>query len=296
MAFFNKQGTLWKSLLNLSGQRSQLDPLDSLHNAAAANRVLIAEESVRPSLRGVLAIKIRMASLIKFDNGHQTGGFFVEFSIRSLVKRTQVAQNNEGILKWDQTKHFPIALVRNPKHPYNMLSIRLFSYDAKSSTDVSEVGSLSFHLHDIIKANPIAGTYDLWNANIQVGDIDLEFTFSYGSFGYGYSPQLREEDMSPEEIVTYSLFPRVIPRRDQREPEDPVMVVCATPHPRFIHFKEKVYLSYGREIREQLEEVAETMYRPDMLEQEMSDFEQVRDEVGNFFPRIHRTSSDTFAS
>ncbi|KAJ3197345.1 hypothetical protein HDU67_003750, partial [Dinochytrium kinnereticum] len=144
--------------------------------------------------------------------------------------------------------------------------------------DLTEVGSVSFHLHDVMKASPIAGTYDLWNENIQVGDIDLELTFNYGRFGYGYSYQLDEEDITAEEQVQYSLLPRILPPRDQREPEDAVMVVCATPHPKFIPFKEEVHLSYGKEIKEALEEAAELSYKPSAFVKEMSNFEQARDQ------------------
>ncbi|TPX74013.1 hypothetical protein CcCBS67573_g04720 [Chytriomyces confervae] len=284
MAFFDKNSHLWKELLNGNRDKKDEEERDSLHSAAKINRVLSAEESVRPSLRGVLSVKIRMVSLIKFDSSPQganptcTGGSHCTVTIRNLVKRTQVAQNNMGILKYDQTKHFPIQITRNRRHPYNMLKIELLSYSPNSTTHIVNVGSVAFHLHDIIRANPIAGTFDLWNDHMQVGDIDLEFTFSYGTFGYGYSPQLKEEDETAEEIVTYSLFPRVTPRRELREQDDPVMVVCAVPHPPFVNFKEKVHLSYGREIREQLESAAEGMYKPDVFEREMSAFDQVREE------------------
>ncbi len=38
--------------------------------------------------------------------------------------------------------------------------------------------------------SPIFGSYDLWNNELFVGTIDLEITFNYGMFGYGYSNQV----------------------------------------------------------------------------------------------------------
>jgi len=38
--------------------------------------------------------------------------------------------------------------------------------------------------------SPIFGSYDLWNNELFVGTIDLEITFNYGMFGYGYSYQV----------------------------------------------------------------------------------------------------------
>ncbi|KAJ3107645.1 hypothetical protein HDU97_003639 [Phlyctochytrium planicorne] len=152
-------------------------------------------------------------------------------------------------------------------------------------------------------ASPIAGSYDLWNENVQVGDIDLEITFNYGRFGYGYSyqvensfgqnaaytkNQLEEEDVKPEEQVQYSLFPRILPPRDQREPDEAVMVVCATPHPKFIPFKEPAYLSYGKDIRDALEEASDLQYKPTAFVKEMSPFEKVRDQYYAISDRVSR--------
>ncbi|KAJ3312701.1 hypothetical protein HDU76_002828 [Blyttiomyces sp. JEL0837] len=181
----------------------------------------------------------------------------------------------------------PALVIRNKRHPHNLFKIELITFDA-SQNHGREIGSVSFHLHDVIKATPIAGTYDLWNDNIQVGDIDLELTFSYGSFGYGYSYQLKEEDITNVEQVQYSLLPRVTPRRDQREPNEVVMVVCATPHPNYIPFKEPMYLSYGKEIQEVLEEARDQTYTPVAFKREMSKFQNVRDEYFSTPDRVAR--------
>ncbi|KAJ3292885.1 hypothetical protein HDU79_000983, partial [Rhizoclosmatium sp. JEL0117] len=238
---------------------------------------------------GVLSVKVRMASLIKFEkNAIDMGGSYCSVTIRNLVKRTQVVQNIAGILKWEQIKHFPIQILRNRRHPYNLVKIELFGYSPSNTAEVIPIGSVSFHLHDILSANPIAGTYDLWNDHIQVGDIDLEFTHTYGSFGYGYSPQLKEDDLKPDEIITYSLFPRVIPSREKREPEHQVMVVCANPHPSYINFKERVYLSYGKEIKEVLEDMADEMYQPVLFEKEMGANDEIRNEYFSTTDRFAR--------
>ncbi|KAI8834674.1 hypothetical protein BC829DRAFT_69960 [Chytridium lagenaria] len=231
---------------------------------------------------GVLGVKIRSACLIQYDSVlHTNTNTFCAISVRSITRRTRVVQNIEGTLKWDQIKHFPVPIVRNRRHPYNLIKIVLHSFEANNPDHLTELGSVSFHMHDVMKASPIAGTYDLWNENVQVGDIDMELTFNYGRFGYGYSYQLEEEDATAEEVVQYSLLPRIIPPRDQREPDEAVMVVCATPHPKFIPFKEVVHLSYGKEIKEVLEEASEHAYKPSALVKEMGSFEKIRDTVGS---------------
>jgi hypothetical protein len=111
--------------------------------------------------------------------------------------------------------------------------------------------------------------------------------------------QLKEEDITLTELVQYSLLPRVIPRRDQREPDEAVTVVCATPHPKYIPFKEPVYLSYGKEIKEALEEAREEMFLPTSFMKEMDRFEEIRDEVniqpGISYPALAITLFDSIS-
>ncbi|KAI9328187.1 hypothetical protein DFJ73DRAFT_862078 [Zopfochytrium polystomum] len=279
MTFFERKG-IWKSLLELDDQKRESGKPPSLDDAAAVARFLGAEEEVRPVLHGVLSVKIRTATLIKFDRfSARPTSSQCQISIRNVTKKTRLVEDQQGTLRWDQIKHFPICVVRNFRHPYNLLKIELSVFESASSMDGYVVGSIFFHLHDIIKANPIAGTFDLWDENFQVGDIGLELTFTYGHFGYGYSHQLQEDDTNSIETVQYSLLPRITPRRDQREPEESVMVVCATPHPSFLPFKEKAYLSYGKDIRKALEEAEEAAYDPDYFRKELGSFDAARDEV-----------------
>ncbi|KAJ1563212.1 hypothetical protein HK405_004697 [Cladochytrium tenue] len=184
----------------------------------------------------------------------------------------------------------PSLVVRNKRHPHNLLLIELLTSDPTSSPDepMTIIGSVLFHIHDLIKASPITGIYDLWNESVQVGDINLEITFSYGVFGYGYSHQLREEDTSAVETVQYSVFPRLTPRREQREQDDPVLVVCAVPHPPFVPFTEEVYLSYGKDIRSVLEDAKEAAYQPEVLQNALSSIESIRDEVGAVYSTVAR--------
>ncbi|KAJ3188106.1 hypothetical protein HK101_009200 [Irineochytrium annulatum] len=307
MTFFEKNRvSIWQSLLELDqSEEPQVDESSpSLDDAANVTLMLNDEECVRPALHGVLSAKIRVATLVHFDRAYfvqfvafltrraeiviNNSNNFCSLSVRNLVKRTRVCKNEKGLLKWDQIKHIPLAIVRNRRHPYNLFKITVWNFEANKPTELKEIGSVSFHLHDIIKASPIAGTYDLWNDHMQVGDIDLELTFNYGRFGYGYSYQFKEEDVTPEELVQYSLLPRIVPPRSQREPDEAVMVACATPHPKFIPFRERVYLSYGKEIQDALEEARDQCYRPNTFVKEMSKFETVRDEYFAMPDRVAR--------
>ena len=88
-----------------------------------------------------------------------------------------------------------------------------------------------------------------------VGSIALELTFHYGTFGYGMSQQLLDEDYSAEELIQYSLLPRINPDTDHCEPKEIILKTQAVPHPEFIPFEQKVYLSYGKDLQSQLTEL-----------------------------------------
>lgn len=274
--------SLLKSLATLAGSDSDLDEIreTSLDDISAVQRYLTAEECVRPALHGAFSIRIRSANLFNDDDSQtsiQTNNF-CKITIRNLKKKSRVVPNVQGTLTWDQIKHFPVTVVRNRRHPFNLIMIQLFCSEAHDVDSEFEIGSLAFHLHDIITASPICGRYDLWKDDVLVGDIGLELTFNYGIFGYGYSSQLQEDDMKPDELTQYSQLPRINPTRDTCEFGRNTMAVTATPHPSFIKFNEEISLSYGKEIVGLLEKVKESMYRPKSLEEEMGDYSKIRDE------------------
>lgn len=130
---------------------------------------------------------------------------------RNYSRKSKVLLNENGVLTWNEIHHFPVTIITEIMHPFNAIKISLVGFSAQRPDVTAIVGQVSFHIHDIIKAAPISGTYFLWNNNSQIGNLDVEITYSYGRFGYGYSYQLKEEDANPSEKVNYSLFPRINP-------------------------------------------------------------------------------------
>ncbi|KAG5462605.1 MAG: hypothetical protein BJ554DRAFT_4453, partial [Olpidium bornovanus] len=105
-------------------------------------------------------------------------------------------------------------------------------------------------------------TYDLWDDTLLVGEINLEVTFNYGEFGYGYSVQMLEPNVEADDLVRYSLFPRINPMPDETDFESHVLQVKAVAHPSFIPFKSRVHLSYGKEIGPRPDEAITTSTDP----------------------------------
>ncbi|KAJ3375953.1 Hyaluronan and proteoglycan link protein 1 [Allomyces arbusculus] len=260
-------------------------PLDDL---AALRRVLMAEEDSRPSVTGILSVKIKQVHFLELNEAQLIHSkCFATMSIRTLTKKTHVTRKENGVLHWNQTKHFPVVVPRSRKHPFNLLRIQILEVSSTDPTRTFPIGSVSFHVHDILGVSPIAGVFDLWDQHRLVGDVSLEITFNYGSFGYGYSPQLKEEKRVPEDMITYSLFPRINPPEDQMESVDGVMAVKAVPHPSYIPFTEKVYLSYGKELGD-LKGMSDKQYVPDFVARDLSHLKAIRDQYVAMTDRVAR--------
>ncbi|KAI9218310.1 hypothetical protein BC828DRAFT_399703 [Blastocladiella britannica] len=281
-------------------QRSPLDDLASLR------RLLMAEEDSRPTVTGVLALRIKEAHFLDLHGaggameassggiassvggvGSAVTGCFATTTVRGVAKKTHVVTLTQGVLRWDQAQHFSVSVPRSRKHPFNLIKLQILAVTPSDPARTTLVGSVSFHLHDIISVSPIASVFDLWDEHRLVGDIELEMTFNYGSFGYGYSPQLKEDKRSPNELVAYSLFPRINPPQQSVEAGDGVMAVKAVPHPSYLPFTQKVYLSYGRELGD-LASLTERQYAPDLVAQNLSHLTAIRDQYAGMNDRVAR--------
>ncbi|KAJ3336572.1 hypothetical protein HDU93_002568 [Gonapodya sp. JEL0774] len=204
---------------------------------------------------------------------------------------TGIGNSNDSIVFWNETKHCPVAVPRDPRHPYGLVRVQVWVVEGTGggrgdggladgtrshprggqgdvgigtcNGEVKLVGEVAFHLHDIVKATPIAGVYDLHHpmsslsgsgldsdpaivglAGVRLGDVDLEVTWNYGMFGYGHSWQIDDSAIHPTgttrlpssvNAVTTSLFPRIIPRAENAETDHvTVAAVRAEPHPPFV--------------------------------------------------------------
>lgn len=58
--------------------------------------------------------------------------------------------NSDGMLVWDQVKHFSVPVVRNRRHPFNVFQIQLVGFENSNPDQEVLVGTIGFHLHDII--------------------------------------------------------------------------------------------------------------------------------------------------
>ena len=198
---------------------------------------------------------------------------YIEIIVRNFSARTAVNKSENGKIMFNQCKHFPLRVPRSRAHPSNLVQIHLIG---THDTERVNIGSLSFHLHDIIKGSPLAGKFNIQGQHLEKASLNLEITFNYGIFGYGNSLQLMEPQSVADEFVQYSLLPRMNPPSDKCRPGDNVLAVQAVPHPKFIPFEEKVFLSYGKEFKKELNELGDSLYQPQNLMRDYEKMSQVR--------------------
>ncbi|ORX53355.1 hypothetical protein BCR36DRAFT_411131 [Piromyces finnis] len=276
-------------LVTIDEQREKKDV--ELDEIAAIQRYFLASEDIRPSLNGVVSVTIRTLNLSDITNMNyminDINNVYAILKLRTLSTRTKIIINDANTLSFNQTAHFPASVIKNKRHPYNLLSINVFGFDMDIK-ESKKIGNVYFHLHDIISMSPIFGSYDIWNNELFVGTIDLEITFNYGTFGYGYSNQLNEHLSDPVEMCTYSLFPRINPSEGLSRQTDNIISLTATTHPNFIPFNCKVLLSYGLDIHPIIKNNKSLTYYPKKIEKILSsDNEAKIKDFFNYYYSIH---------
>jgi hypothetical protein len=197
---------------------------------------LLSGENVFPLVSGVLAIKVVSAEPRESKSLLTDSFVFARLSVRDLTKLTENARMWGSKLVWGEMLYFPIPVIRNPRHPFNLFQIELMSIphyahlESKLGDESAKyvLGSVPFHVHDLVKGSPSVGSFTLTKDHRPVGTITLEIYFTYGTFGYGYSPQLKDGE-DPEAKVEFAMLPRSVPAGGKREEWSQTQLVRSTP-------------------------------------------------------------------
>ena len=64
----------------------------------------------------------------------------------------------------------------------------------------------SLHLFDLIKGMYGYKSVNIMVADKRVADLELEYVFRYGTFGYGYSHELEQNNLTVAQIMNESMF------------------------------------------------------------------------------------------
>eukprot|EP01135_Chromosphaera_perkinsii_P011623 Nk52_evm6s2462 gene=Nk52_evmTU6s2462 len=271
---------------------NKASPLTAVHtNYVNSSKVLMAaEEQERARINGVLVVNIKCCNNLKYNTKFHSRdvNIYLRISTRGMFKRTKVSSANGGNPVWNDIKHFPLALLSNPKHPFNLIRFEVVGFCSKNISDHKVIGSVAFHAHDIVKSSPAIDNFDLFDQHEAVGTVDLELAFAYGVFGYGYSDQLKEEGRAPEELLTHSLFPRIMPSPERRDVTSNLLLPMTVAHPSFIPFNSKVKIGYGKDFARMVQKLQEDTFYPEEMMRSMTKFRSLKDHLNGLTDRMDR--------
>ncbi|KAK8858248.1 hypothetical protein M9Y10_013349 [Tritrichomonas musculus] len=163
-----------------------------------------------PKSYGVLVIRVNHANHVFLPtSAGPFSNLLLRVQVGNITKAFRTVSFNNGSPKWNQVLHIPCTVYPDEKNPLNSIVFSLFHQGPFPGEESQVVGTLLFHLHDIIQANIPSGTYGFTSFDQNVGLLNLGMRFLYGLYGCGHSMQLVDEGMSPQTLVANSLFPKI---------------------------------------------------------------------------------------
>eukprot|EP00515_Schizochytrium_aggregatum_P005858 CAMPEP_0202071242 /NCGR_PEP_ID=MMETSP0964-20121228/1680_1 /ASSEMBLY_ACC=CAM_ASM_000500 /TAXON_ID=4773 /ORGANISM="Schizochytrium aggregatum, Strain ATCC28209" /LENGTH=271 /DNA_ID=CAMNT_0048638189 /DNA_START=57 /DNA_END=871 /DNA_ORIENTATION=+ len=175
---------------------------------------LLDGENIYPLVSGVLAVKVVSGEIrAEIDPDMM---LIVRLRVRNITRYTGKGRKWGDRLAWGTMTYFPTRVIRNPRHPFNLFQIDVLAIPSYVSIPIAlqrddfVFGSVPFHMHDLVKGSPSAGSFTILKNHRPVGQISLEIYFTYGAYGFGYSPQFTVND-DAEALIKFAMLPRSIP-------------------------------------------------------------------------------------
>uniref|UniRef100_A0A4X2LP68 Cation channel sperm-associated targeting subunit tau C2 domain-containing protein n=1 Tax=Vombatus ursinus TaxID=29139 RepID=A0A4X2LP68_VOMUR len=185
---------------------------------------------------GCLAVHIRrcrhfspMTDLQHFTN------LFIRITVNKIMKYTKThslnCKNNENRpgIKFEEVKYFSVQVPRRQDDGRNMIYLELMKFDHLKAYPVV-LGSFGLHLYEVIQKGCFTEEFLMRIRNQIVCKVEVEFMFSYGNFGYGFSHQLKPL----QKLIQPSMFMHVPPPVERTDPLTNVITPQLIEYPAFL--------------------------------------------------------------
>ncbi|XP_070279376.1 cation channel sperm-associated targeting subunit tau [Myotis yumanensis] len=189
---------------------------------------------------GCLAIHVKNCSHFtpKIDVQHKNN-FFIRISINNIVKCTKlcsllpqnmpfVINERKTLIKFDEVKYFSVQVPRRQNDARNNIYLDLIQFDNKEKHIL--LGRVQVHLYEVIQKGCFTEEFQMLNENTFVCRMEVDFMFSYGNFGYGFSHQLKPL----QKIVEPPMFMNIPPPPERTDPVTNIIIPQSIEYPAFL--------------------------------------------------------------
>ncbi|XP_021054867.2 C2 calcium-dependent domain-containing protein 6 [Mus pahari] len=186
---------------------------------------------------GCLAIHIK--SCRQFSQrflGQQHYNLFMRVSINNIVKCTKIrhlkAVDNERnlVLRFGEMKYFSVQVPRRQDDERNYIYLELMQDGGDPDSSPIFLGGAESHLYEVIQKGCFTEVMHLMRRNSSVCRVEVEFMFSYGNFGYGFSHQLKPL----QKAIEPSMFMNIAPPPERTDPVANVITPQRVEYPAFL--------------------------------------------------------------
>nr|XP_042707663.1 C2 calcium-dependent domain-containing protein 6 isoform X2 [Chrysemys picta bellii] len=176
---------------------------------------------------GCLAVHVKVCKdfTSKFDIQQNTN-LLLRISVNEVMKctnpqtfKSQLKKNRKDIvIHFEDVKYFSVQVPRRQEDERNRIILELVGFQGPKDFP-RLLGSATVHLYEVIKVFCTA---------------EVEFMFCYGSFGYGYSHQLKHSAADLRKTTKHSMFIRIPPPEDRTDPQSNITTSQHMGYPAFL--------------------------------------------------------------
>lgn len=158
-------------------------------------------------------------------------------------------------LLFDELKHFRVNVSDVRTELCNHIRFEVVFTDPSDRDYHKIISAKDIHVYDIIKDLFDIKHLELRDLHKQkaVGDLNVEMTFAYGTFGYGFANQFHSRLVNPKDNLSHSIFFRPPPMDGRVDSINDTTVCRHIGHPPMIPFKRKAELDMYVEFQAELD-------------------------------------------